>query len=80
MKVYFRTQLGDGLIEKGKILRLVASKRTYIVTGDKEEDVIRLTSFDDEAEGMQVFEQIISRIVQPTAREVEKGIIYIDLG
>ena len=80
MKVYFRTQLGDGLIEKGKILRLVASKRTYIVTGDKEEDVIRLTSFDDEAEGMQVFEQIISRIVSPTAREVEKGIIYIDLG
>lgn len=80
MKVYFRTQLGDGLIEKGKILRLVASKRTYIVTGDKEEDVIRLTSFDDEAEGMKVFEQIISRIVQPTAREVEKGIIYIDLG
>lgn len=80
MKVYFRTQLGDGLIEKGKILRLVASKRTHIVTGDKEEDVVRLTSFDDEAEGMQVFEQIISRIVSPTAREVEKGIIYIDLG
>lgn len=80
MRVYFRTQLGDGLIEKGKILRLVASKRTHIVTGDKEEDVVRLTSFDDEAEGMQVFEQIISRIVSPTAREVEKGIIYIDLG
>lgn len=80
MKVYFRTQLGDGLIEKGKILRLVASKRTYIVTGDKEEDVIKLTSFDDELEAKQTFEQIISRIVQPTAREVEKGIIYIDLG
>ena len=80
MKVYFRTQLGDGLIEKGKILRLVASKRTYIVTGDKEEDVVRLTSFDDELEAKQTFEQIISRIVSPTAREVEKGIIYIDLG
>lgn len=80
MKVYFRTQLGDGLIEKGKILRLIASKRTYIVTGDKEEDVIRLTSFDDELEAKQTFEQIISRIVSPTAREVEKGIIFIDLG
>lgn len=80
MTVYFRTQLGDGLIEKGKILRLVASKRTYIVTGDKEEDVIRLTSFDDEAEAMIVFEQIINRIVSPTANEIARGIIYIDLG
>ena len=80
MRVYFRTQLGDGLIEKGKILKLITSKREYIVTGETEEDVIKLTSFDDKDEAKQVFNEMISRIVQPTAREVERGIIYIDLG
>ena len=80
MTVYFRTQGKEGLIEKGKILRLMASKqKVYIVTGEREDAVIELASFKEEVEGQKVFNEIIQRIVEPRAKEIERGVVYIDL-
>lgn len=81
MKVYIREQEGNKLIELGKILKIETNKiGTFIITGDYNEHTVIIKLCEDEKEAKTIFNEMISRIVQPTAREVEKGIIYIDLG
>lgn len=81
MTVYFRTETGDKLIKLGKVLKIETNKiGTFIVTGDYNEHTVVLKLCSDEEIGQKTFNEIISRIVSPTANEVAKEIIYIDLG
>lgn len=79
MHIYIRNQRGDALIEKGKILIIGSAKRNCIFTGEDELKLTFLGEYKNEKEAEEVLGHIISRIVSPTAREVERGSIYIDL-
>lgn len=81
MTVYFRTEAGDKLIKLGKVIKIETNKiGTFIVTGDYNEHTVVLKLCSDEETGQKTFNEIISRIVSPTANEIANGIIYIDLG
>lgn len=79
MNIYIRNQEGDAVIEKGKILIVGGTKRTSLLTGDSEGALVRLGVYKDETETEDILNEITQRIVQPTAREVERGCIFIDL-
>lgn len=79
MKVYFREQSGDRLIEAGKEIFVEEMKKPFLITGEKDRLSI-LGEYESLEKAREILNEVIQRIVQPTAREVEKGIIYIDLG
>ena len=79
MRVYIRNQEGTALIEKGKILSIGGTKKAYLVTGDDELMPISLGKYKDEERAEEILNEIIQRIIEPTAKEVEKGVIFIDL-
>ena len=79
MKVYIRTQDGKGLIEKGKLLAIGGAKSNHLITGDDEIMPIALGEYDNEEITMKVFLNVAARVVYPTEKEIERGIIYIDL-
>lgn len=79
MRVYIRDQEGSSLIEKGEILSIRVSKTVYLATGNSMNSLVQIAEFKSEKEAKRVLEEIIQRIVEPKAREVERGVIYIDL-
>lgn len=79
MKVYFREQSGDRLIEAGKEIFVEEMKKPFLITGEKDRLSI-LGEYESIEKARETLNEVIQRIVQPTAREVEKGIIFIDLG
>ena len=79
MKVYFREQSGDRLIEAGKEIFVEEMKKPFLITGEKDRLSI-LGEHESIEKARETLNEVIQRIVQPTAREVEKGIIFIDLG
>lgn len=79
MRIYIRNQRGDALIEKGKILIIGSAKRNCIFTGENELELVLLGKYKKEEETKEVLSHMISRIVSPTAKEIERGSIFIDL-
>lgn len=80
MTVYFRAETGDKLIKLGKVIKIETNKiGTFIVTGDYNEHTVVLKLCSDEETGQKVFNEIIQRIVEPRAKEIERGVVYIDL-
>ena len=79
MNIYIRNQEGDGVIEKGKILTIGGTKRTSLLTGDSEDSLVCLGVYKDEEMATEILNEITQRVVQPTAKEVEKGCLFIDL-
>lgn len=79
MRIEIKNQRGDGLIEKGKILRIGAMKRRCILTGENEEELTVLGQYKDEEEAIEVLSYMIDRVVKPTEKEKERGVILIDL-
>lgn len=81
MKVYIRNQEGKMLIELGKILKRETNKiGTFIITGDYNGNTVVIKLCEDENKAEKILNEMISRIVSPTANEIARGIIYIDLG
>lgn len=79
MHVYIRNQDGTALIEKGKILTGGGTKKCCLLTGD---DILNLTpigEYESKERAEEILQEMIQRIIEPTARETEKGIIFIDL-
>lgn len=79
MHVYIRNQEGTALIEKGKILTGGGTKSCCLLTGDDKGMLIPIGEYESKARAEEILNEIIQRTVQPTAREIEKGIIFIDL-
>lgn len=79
MNVYIRNQVGDALIEKGQILACGGTKREYLMTGNDEIMMISLGKFATRKRAQEILNEIMQRVVEPTAKEVQKGIIFIDL-
>lgn len=79
MHVYIRNQEGTALIEKGKILSIGGTNKAYLVTGDDELMPISLGRYKDKERAEEILQEIIQRIIEPTAKEVAKGVIFIDL-
>lgn len=79
MRVYIRSQAGDALIEKGKILSIGGTNGHFLVTGEDELMPISVGKYRSRERAEEVLNEIIQRIVEPRAREVEKGVIFIDL-
>lgn len=79
MTVYILNQEGNALIEKGKILSVGGTHKEYVLTGDDELMPITLGKYESEAKAHEVLGYIAGRIISPTSKELETGIIYIDL-
>lgn len=78
MTVYIRTQDGNELIEKGAYLGIGGTKRNSIITGENRMNTQLLGMYTQDTV-WEVFGYIVNRIINPTAQEIKKGIIYIDL-
>lgn len=78
MKVYIREQSGERLIEVGKEIFVEEMKKPFLITGEKDRLSI-LGEYESIERARDILNEIIQRIVQPTAREVGKGVIFIDL-
>lgn len=79
MRVYI-SKRDKGIVELGKILKISSNKvGTFIVTGDYNSEVTIMLCKDEE-EAKKVLNEIVQRVVQPTAKEIEKGIVYIEIG
>lgn len=78
MTVYIRAQDGNELIEKGAYLGIGGTKRNSIITGENRMNAQLLGMYTQDTV-WEVFGHIVDRIINPTAQEIKKGIIYIDL-
>lgn len=79
MHVYIRNQEGTALIEKGKILTGGGTKKCCLLTGN---DILNLTpigEYESKERAEEILQGMIQRIIEPTAKEVAKGVIFIDL-
>lgn len=79
MHVYIRNQEGTALIEKGKILSVGGTGGKYLLTGDDELVMTSIGKYKNKKRAEEILNEIIQRTMQPTAREAEKNIIFIDL-
>lgn len=79
MHVYIRNQAGDALIEKGRILAIGGTNKSYLVTGDDELMPASLGKYANEERACEILNEVMQRVVEPTAKEVQRGIIFIDL-
>ena len=79
MHVYIRNQKGDALIEKGRIISVGGLNRQFLITGEDELMPISLGKYKDEERAEEILNEIMQRVIEPTAKEVSKGVIFIDL-
>ena len=79
MTVYFKTQEGNMFVEKGRILTLGGTKKHSILTGNNRMELEMIGNYKTEKEATEVFNSIVEKIIRPTTKEIEAGIIYIDL-
>lgn len=79
MKIYIKNQEGTALIEKGKILTGGGTKRCCLLTGDDTGMLTSIGEYESKERATEIMNEIIQRVVEPTAKEVQKGVIYIDL-
>lgn len=79
MRVYIRNQEGTALIEKGKILTGGGTKKCCLLTGDDKSNLIPIGEYGSKERAEEILQGVMQRIIGPTAKEVQKGVIYIDL-
>ena len=79
MTIYFKNKEKPSLIEMGKILTLSGYKENVIVTGDRYDELVSIATYDTNLEANEIFDKIINKITHPTAKEIEKDIIFIEL-
>lgn len=79
MNIYIRNQEGSALIEKGKILSVGGTNGCYLVTGDDEKMPISLGKYRSRERAEEMLCEVMQRVVEPRVREVERGVIFIDL-
>lgn len=78
MKVYIKAREGE-VIELGKRIKVEESKvGVFIITGDYEKEVI-IKDCIDRKEGERVIREIMQRVVEPRAKEIERGVVYIEI-
>lgn len=78
MKVYIKVREGE-VIELGKRIKVEESKvGVFIITGDYEKEVI-IKDCIDRKEGERVIGEIMQRVVEPRAKEIERGVVYIEI-
>lgn len=78
MRVYIKVREGE-VIELGKRIKVEESKvGVFIITGDYEKEVI-IKDCIDRKEGERIIREIMQRVVEPRAKEIERGVVYIEI-
>ena len=79
MTIYFKSSSGLSLVKLGKILTIGGSKKNSLLTGDEMHGLVKISEYANQEEAQNKLNDIINKISHPTAKELEKHVIYIEL-
>lgn len=79
MTIYFKSASGASLVKLGNILTIGGSKKNSLLTGNEIANLVKISEYSSEEETQKILDDIINKITHPTAKELEKGVIYIVL-
>lgn len=79
MRVYIKVREGE-VIELGRRIKVEESKVGVFITttGDYERELI-IKECKDRKEGERIIGEIMQRVVEPRAKEIERGVVYIEI-